>query len=223
MKEEGKPPYLPFSSFLTALDQLAQAVPTQIKKDVFPHHSGVLQGQLIGALRFLDLIDANGFPKGQKLEKLAVEKSIENRRINLRVLLKSSYADVLKRDLARMTPSQLDAAFAEYGISGDTKKKAKAFFIKAAKFTGLAVSPLLTRRNRSSAVMLKRKPNTALSNAESQEQHSAPFASKTIELKNGATLTVVLKGNFLDLDNEDRELLFRIMDNVKDRSNAHHE
>lgn len=44
VKHQLTPPYLPFSSFLTALDRLAQAMPTQITRDVFTA-SGLLKGQ----------------------------------------------------------------------------------------------------------------------------------------------------------------------------------
>src|SRR2546426_8202821 len=95
-KDRRIPPYLPFSSFLTGLDQLAQAVPNVIQKEVFPSHSGLLQGQLIAALKFFDLVDDNGIPKGDKLERLASQKEIDQRRANVRLLLKSSYAHVIK-------------------------------------------------------------------------------------------------------------------------------
>jgi hypothetical protein len=215
----AKPPYLPFSSFLTALDRLAQAVPPKIEKDVFPHHSGVLQGQLLGALRFLDLIDDNGIPKGNKLERLATEKDIPARRANLRPLLKTAYSDILKLDLTRMTPSQFDSAFERYGISGDTKKKAKAFFMKAAEFAQIEVSPYLIRRSRGSISARKRK---GAQKGHPRVNSPAPviydtekFESKTLELANGVTLTMVVKGNVLELQGKDRDLVFAIMDQLK--------
>src|SRR5438094_6293332 len=122
MATRRMPPYLPFKSFLSALDQLAQAVPNMIVKEVFPSHSGLLQGQVISALKFFDLIDEHGAPKGNKLERLALEDT-DQRRASLRLLLKSGYAEVIKLDLGKITPSQLDTAFGAYGVTGDTKKK----------------------------------------------------------------------------------------------------
>jgi hypothetical protein len=149
MTHQPTPPYLPFSTFLTALDRLAQAVPTQISRDVFASASGLLKGQIMIALRFFDLIDVNGFPKGNSLERLAKEKSTSSRRANIRRLVLSSYKEVMKFDLTKMSPAQLDAAFQRYHVQGDTKKKAKTFFIKAAQFAELDLSPLLTSRTRS--------------------------------------------------------------------------
>jgi hypothetical protein len=221
IRDEGKPPYLPFSSFLTALDQLSQALPTEIKKNVFPYHSGALQGQLIGALRFLDLIDEEGLPKGKKLERLALEKTVPSRRANLRPLIKSAYSEVLKIDLAKMTPSQLDSAFEKYGVSGDTKKKAKTFFIKAALFSELAVSPLLTRRSRVSTGARKRKLATHSATSSGIDMNlieNREGAAKSLQLKNGVTLTIIVKGNLLELENKDRDLIFTIMDHLKSYS-----
>src|SRR5207253_7799835 len=107
--------------------------------------------------KFFDLVDDNGIPKGDKLERLAVQKEIDQRRANLRLLLKSSYGHVIKLDLLRVTPSQLDTAFADYGISGDTKKKAKTFFLQAARFAELNLSPLLMRRGRAPLSSRKRR------------------------------------------------------------------
>jgi hypothetical protein len=216
-KDRRMPPYLPFSSLLTALDQLAQAVPNIIRKDVFPSHSGLLQGQVISALKFFDLIDEHGVPRGNKLERLALEDTGQ-RRASLRLLLKTGYADVIKLDLAKVTPSQLDAAFGAYGVTGDTKKKAKIFFLQAAKFAELDLSPLLIRRGR--APLSSKKKRTALQPLESNRQNNLadnhrPGTSKTIELKSGATLTVTVSGNLLELDATDRELVYGIMDQIR--------
>jgi hypothetical protein len=219
LKDRRLPPYLPFNSFLTALDQLAQAVPNIIRKDVFPSHSGLLQGQLISALKFFDLIDEHGVPRGNKLERLALEDT-DHRRASLRLLLKAGYAEVIKLDLGKVTPSQLDSAFGAYGVTGDTKKKAKIFFLQAAKFAELNLSPLLVRRGRAPSINRKRRATTQSTDANSadavnRQDNSAPSMSKKIELKNGVTLTVIATGNLLDLDGTDRELVYGIMDQIK--------
>ncbi|HJT67065.1 MAG TPA: DUF5343 domain-containing protein [Pyrinomonadaceae bacterium] len=220
-----KPPYLPFKSFLTALDRLAQAIPPTIGKDVFPHHSGALQGQILGALRFLDLIDEKGRPNGKKLERLANEKDVDARRTNIRPLISSAYSEILKIGLETMTPSQLDSAFERYGVSGDTKKKAKTFFIKAATFADMDVSPLLIRRNRRATSGKKRKahPRDARSSAVADERtiDSDPSQSKTVDFGKNVSLTVSLRGNVFELDGKDRELVFSIMDQLKSHSGSH--
>src|SRR5687767_12495234 len=150
MPNKRTPAYLPFKTFLSALDRLAQGMPHEVNKECFPTYSGVMHGQIIGALRFFDLIDDSGVPKGPVLEQLAVQKSVARRKVNLLPLLKTAYSDLIKLDPTRLTPSKFDSAFENYGISGDTKRRAKTFFIHAAQFSGLELSPLLTRRTRAS-------------------------------------------------------------------------
>jgi len=217
-KDRRLPPYLPFSSFLTALDQLAQAVPNIIRKEVFPSHSGLLQGQVISALKFFDLIDEHGVPRDNRLERLALEDT-DQRRASLRLLLKAGYSEVVKLDLRKVTPSQLDSAFSAYGVTGDTKKKAKIFFLQAAKFAELSLSPLLVRRGRAPSGGRKRKAAIQSALAASAEpaarESNATSLSKQIELRSGLTLTVTLTGNLLDLNGADREMVFGIMDQIK--------
>jgi hypothetical protein len=215
VKNPRVPPYLPFKSFLTALDQLAQATPNIIRKDVFPSHSGLLQGQVIGALKFFDLIDEHGVPKGDRLEKIALETTAQ-RRVSVQSLLKTAYADVTKLDPAKITPSQLDAAFDAYGITGDTKKKAKIFFLQAAKFAELKLSPLLMRRGRTHSTATKRKVERHQPRSVQRRplENHRDGAMKTIELRSGATLTVTLTGDLLELNQADRDLVFAIIDQI---------
>jgi hypothetical protein len=214
------PAYLPFKTFLSALDRLAQGIPHEVKKERFPTYSGVMEGQIIGALRFFELIDDNGVPKGTVLERLAQEKTVGSRRRNLLPLLKAGYSDIIKLGLTRLTPSKLDAAFENYAISGDTKRRAKTFFIQAAQFAGLELSPLLTRRTRASTG--KKKKQSPLTGAEQSTLNQESIGnngeeSVTIQLSGAVTLTVILAGKLVRLDKDDREFAFGIIDSV----NAH--
>jgi hypothetical protein len=209
-----KPPYLPFKTFLNALDQLGSNMPNHVEKTFFDSYSGAIQGQIIGAFRFLELIDEGGLFKGDVLERLATEKSIAARKVNLRPILKSRYSDVVKLDLRKLTRSQLDAAFDDYGVSGDTKKKAKTFFIKAAKFAELEVSAQLTRR-RMVAGGTKRKRSLVqpvrIERDVSQTQEIAESVmSETVKLKGGSTVTITVKGSLLKFD-QDLEKVSAVM------------
>ncbi len=201
MKQHLTPPYLPFNSFLTALDRLAQAVPTQITRDVFANASGVLRGQIIIALRFFDLIDENGLPKGAVLEQLAKEKSIPSRRANLRRLVLSSYKEVMKFDLSKMSPAQLDTAFQRYHIKGDTKKKAKTFFIKAAQFAELDISPLVTSNTRapSGKKQIAAKPSAPEVTAQSGNRR---IYERVFKFSDGTVATLIALGDLAETDEE---------------------
>ncbi len=217
------PAYLPFKTFLSALDRLAQGMPDEINKECFPTYSGVIQGQIIGALKFFELIDESGMPKGSVLERLAQQKSVDRRRANLLPLLKSQYSDIIKLDPTRLTPSKLDAVFDNYAISGDTKRRAKTFFIHAAQFAGLELSPLLTRRTRASAG--KRKKQTQHLGIESSHANREGSGmdveeALTVQLSGGVTLTVSLAGKLTRLSKQDREFAFGIIDSVNEHKTS---
>lgn len=216
MSNKRAPAYLPFKTFLSALDRLAQGMPHEINKECFPTYSGVIQGQIIGALKFFDLIDDSGVPKGSALEQLALQKSVARRKVNLLPLVRTAYSDLMKLDPARLTPSKFDSAFESYGISGDTKRRAKTFFIHAAQFVGLSLSPLLTRRTKRTSVKRKKLQHQAIDSSvvatESVPQNNEEAIS--IQLSGDVTLTIILRGKLTRLRKEDREFAFGIIDSV---------
>ncbi len=154
-------PYVPFSTFETALDKLGAlaTLPPRIDHTVFPSMGGIAKGQVIGALKFFRLIDNDGIPD-PSLKEMAKNK--EHRKTAIRELLKKHYPNISENDLAGASPGQLDSKLADktYNISGETKQKARSFLIKAAEFAGLPISTLLkakgprgprARRTRTSA------------------------------------------------------------------------
>jgi hypothetical protein len=219
---ENKPtitaPYLPFLTFLGTLDQLAShGMPNKIDRSVFPSQSGVMQGQIIAALRFFNLVDEHGTPS-KTLETLAMNG--DSRKANLKPLITSHYADLIKLDLIKVSPSQLDQKFDDYGVSGDTKKKAKTFFVKAAQFVELPLSPLLTRKTRSSGPRKKRTPGAKAAQQENREIVNNPpppnGMTKTIALKSGGELTLALSVNLFDLIGTEREFVFGLIDKIQE-------
>ncbi|HLN98649.1 MAG TPA: DUF5343 domain-containing protein [Pyrinomonadaceae bacterium] len=218
-KKTSTAPYLPFLTFLGTLDQLAShGMPNKIDRSVFPSQSGVMQGQIITTLKFFNLIDEHGTPS-KTLEALAL--NADSRKANLKPLITSHYADLVKLDLTKVSPSQLDQKFDEYGVGGDTKKKAKTFFIKAAQFVGLPLSPLLTRKTRSSGPRRRRAGGIrATAQQENQNDfHEPPPASgmsKTLTLKSGGELTLSLSVNLFELIGGEREFVFGLIDKIQE-------
>lgn len=214
------PPYLPFRTLLNVFDQLGeQGVPHRIDRSVFPTQSGAVQGQIIATLRFFGLIDASGVPAGRALESMAKDKSL--RKVSLRTILGACYKQLISRDLTKMSPLQLDQEFEGYGVTGTTKTKAKTFFIKAAQYTDLPLSPLLTKKTRNSTGARKRKGASA-SRASDQDQAHLPrppgatnTESFTVNLKTGGVITVQLDVNLLDLEGDDRAYVFKLIDDLK--------
>ncbi len=126
-------------------------------------------------------------------------------------------------DLTRATPPQLDGVFnaEQFGVSGDTRVKAKTFFIKAAQFADIPLSPLLLSKARSTSPR-KRKPaaasggNGGSSTGSVVQQPAVPHGqdstSQTVHLSGGGSLTLIANVNLLTLTAEDRTFLFQIID-----------
>jgi hypothetical protein len=212
-------PYLPFATFISALDNVAaHSVPNIIDRSSFPSFSGQSVTATLSAFRFFDLIDATGAPL-MELHALAMQK--DDRAANIKALLESHYAKLIALDLSRTTPSQFDEAFAPevYGVTGETRVKAKTFFIKAAQFAKLPMSKLLLNKARASGPRKKRKVagdgNGATQQATGTASTVLPANSgttKTIALSDGGSLTITANVNLLTLSADDRTFLFKIID-----------
>src|ERR1700722_6437466 len=149
--EKRVPPYLPFKTFLSSLDALSHGVPPRIDRTLWRSQSGVTQGLIMNAYRFLGLVDDNpgaNDSSTQELDQLA--KHSEKRPETLRGLIEAQYYGVLEEhDLTKMTMKMLEDAFEkEFSVGGGTKQKAITFFLKAAKFADIPLSPYLTSQLR---------------------------------------------------------------------------
>lgn len=197
-------PYVPFRTFLTALETLERACPNQLDRSLWPSYSGAIQGQLLGALRFLGLMDEAHCPTAELRELLAKK---ESRRALLRRILERTYAPLVALDLSRTSPNQLEEALRQYGLTGATHKKALSFFLQAAQYSGLPLSVLLrakTRGGSGGGPRRHRSPST-----------EAPAVAKTIHLKSGGTVTITAAVDLFSLNAADREFVFELIDKLQ--------
>ncbi|HXN48681.1 MAG TPA: hypothetical protein VN893_18665, partial [Bryobacteraceae bacterium] len=175
--EPGRPvvPYVPFKTFLTAVDALEAGLPNQLDRSVWPSYSGAIQGQLLGAFRFLGLMDEGNCPT-PALADLVSKRAA--RRELMRGLIERHYRPLVALDLTRTSPRQLDDAMRQYGLSGATHKKALSFFLQAAQFAGMPLSVLLKAKTRTAAFGHKRAATVAVVS----EAPGTPL-SKTVRLR----------------------------------------
>ena len=146
--------YVPFRTFLSAMDSLEHGIPKVIDRTMWRSQSGVVQSQIMMALRFFDLVDDEDRPT-QALHRLVDAK--EKRSEHIRALLHHSYHAIIEHDLTKMTPKMLEDAMDEYHVTGDTKRKAVTFFLQAARFADLPMHPLLSGQIRSTLTRRKRQ------------------------------------------------------------------
>lgn len=149
-------PYISFQTFQSGLDAVANAgVPNIIDRHSFKSFSGGAVAAVLSSFRFFNLIDSAGKP-AESLKPLAENK--DARKQNIRTLLEYHYDTVIALDLLRATPGQMDEAFSnsKYNVTGATKRKAQAFFLKAAAFADIPIGTLLMSKSRN--VSTSRKP-----------------------------------------------------------------
>ena len=220
------PPYLPFKTFLSSLDALSHGVPPKIDRMLWRSQSGVTQGLIMNAYRFLGLVEDDD-SANEWLERLV---SPNQRGKELKSLLEYQYEPILsKHDLTKMTLKMLEDEFEKsFSVSGGTKQKAITFFLKAAKFADMPLSPYLSSLLR--ATRKKRGPRQRV-NGDSgiAEQVHAPFApvhtpeasTHSVRLISGGRLTVSITANPFKMPQDDRQFVFAIVDQLQKYEEDH--
>lgn len=135
---EPKPPYLPWTSFENITDELrGKGLPQTLHRTAIQGKSGSTQTQYLSALRFLGFIDGKDRPTERF--KTYVENPDQRKQIMLDVL-NEKYSAALALGKTS-TPHELNSQFRKYGVDGETGRKSIAFFLNAARFAGLELSP----------------------------------------------------------------------------------
>ena len=157
------PPYVPYKTFRNFLDSMRIAIPGRIDRSLMSSMSGSLQGQLIAALEYLQLIQSGTGAVSEKLAKL-VRADGEERQQLLSDIIKTSYRELFCDgfNLQNATSQQIHEQFGKYGTSGDTTRRCIAFFMNACEDAGVTVSPHFKRSpgpRAGSSVIRKRTSN----------------------------------------------------------------
>lgn len=228
--------YATFDTFLSVLNEFrAGGIPPVIDKETFEDKSRHDKFQLLGAFKFLDLIDEYGKPT-QKLEYLV--NQVEARPVAIKRLLELSYPVLFEHGISELKRDTLDKYLSDYNVNGETLKKARSFFINACRFAGIPLPPAITQRIRKPRT---KKAETAVEPArdffeQSDEQFEPdakdenmppdtedngrvepqPSFVNTIILKSGGKLTLSAEVDVWKLDKEDRNLVFKLVDDMKD-------
>jgi hypothetical protein len=214
--------YVSFKTFLSAVEALGQGVPKRIDRTMWRSQSGVVQSQIMMALRFFNLVDEDDKPM-PALHRL-VDAPSEKRPEQIGALLRYAYHDIIEHDLTKMTPKMLDEAMENYHVNGDTKRKAVTFFLQAARFADLPMHPLLSGAIRNSA------PRKRRNKRDSGEQEEQSFRSragdlpasnqngpapKVVQLRSGGTLTLAVNVDVFSMSPEDRAFVFGVIDTLQ--------
>lgn len=231
MSEEtnsATPAYLPWKTLTNTLDTLADNMPNRIDKTAFPGQSGSGQYQLMLAFKFFELIDDSGKPTAM-LHELATRDEAA-RKAAFKKLIDKKYAPLISLNLMKTTPGEFAEKMAEaYNISGDTRLKATRFFLNAAEYLGIAVSPLLLRDktkpvgngtpSRKRATKQTPKPEGTPTPSTPQPVMNAG-TSRSISLSSGGTLTISATLDLFSLNPTDRTFVFGLIDKLDEYEKA---
>jgi hypothetical protein len=226
-------PYLPFSTLLNSLDVLSQGVPPKLDRSLWRSQSGLVQGQIMNAYRFLGFVDEmQGDASTEELIHMA--KKVEQRPEILRGIIEAQYYDILENhDLTKMTMKMLEDEFEKhFSVSGTTKQKAIAFFLKAAKFADMPLSTFLQSQLRNTGARKKRGPKqrndqqngteeSLQEDVEAQTRVPVGTISHSVRLASGGKLAVMVTANPFAMPVEDRQFVFSMIDMVQSYEKSH--
>jgi Family of unknown function (DUF5343) len=137
--EDFKPAYVSFTMLDNAVERMRiEGVPARVDRGYLGSASGTTKAQFLAAAKALQLLD-NDLKPTATLHDLVDHKDRAPEII--RGLLTRFYGPVIALG-TNATQQQLDETFREeYGISGSTVRKAVTFYLAAAKFAGIPLSP----------------------------------------------------------------------------------
>jgi hypothetical protein len=211
--------YVPFRTFLSAIEALEHGVPRKLDRTIWRSQSGVIQSQIMMAFRFFNLVDEDDRPT-QALHRLVA--SPEQRPEQVKALLHYAYHDIIDHDLTKMTPRMLEEAMDHYSVTGDTRRRAISFFLQAAKYAELPMHPLLLGQTRNTSGTRKRKAKRPgfvpeMNGAVDPTYQLAPTrgSEKSVHLSSGGAVTLSLSYDPFALSEEDRKFVFELVDKLK--------
>jgi hypothetical protein len=227
-KKAATVPYVAWKTFISTLDSLAHFTPDKIDTSIWGNFSGGVRSQLLSTYKFLGLITDDGTPTPE-LRKLADDKS--GRPELLRTILRKGYGDLMKLDLAKATPNSFDAEMRKYGQEGETHRKAQGFFLLAAKYAGVPLSPLLLKRGSLIAMRPRRKQEktetngaVAAAGAATNNGAGAPATNaRSFNLPGGTVLTIGTDRDAMRMNSEDRKIVFGLLDEMEKYGSAEEE
>jgi hypothetical protein len=222
----GAPPYIAFRTLIDTVDRMAkEGAPSRVDKSYLENFSGGYQTQVIAAFESLRLLEAEG-RLSDRFKALVTADEAERKRL-ISQMVREQYGDVLALG-TNATQLQLMDAFENMRIKGDTRRKAIAFFLKAAEYGGVSTSPhwktpgASQRRaaTRATQRTTAKRARGARGSEDEQQQPPPPASTAenvhSIRLRSGEELTLKLTGNLLVMPRDDRNFVFGLIDMMQD-------
>jgi hypothetical protein len=210
------PPYnVPWATVINHVEKMEKGgVPDRIDRSYLSGVAGGIQPYLIGAFRQFGFIDENGFP--QPVLHDLVSKPDARKEI-ISGLLRRYYPKPTALGETNSTLLQLDEAFKEeYGQEGATREKAKRFFLAAAQWADLPLSPnWKVKASGPKSGSAGRTSRRTPAQPQIPRVDRAAGDTHSVDLKSGGTVTLSVSVNLFELDREDRDYVLELVDRLK--------
>ena len=137
--QDFTPPNVSWTTMTNLIERFAKegGLPSQVDRSYLSNLPGSTQTAVIAALRSLKLVDDSLSPT-EDLESWVSEP--DDRQGLIAEILRIYYPGPLSLG-PNATQQQLEDKFREFGVTGSTLRKAIAFFLSAASYAELALSP----------------------------------------------------------------------------------
>ncbi len=176
------PPYISYRTFHNFIDGLEHGVPARIDRSYWgDKFSGSTGTQLLGALRFLGLIDTSNVP-GSRLRQLVSFKG-KQRADALRQICTDAYVFLLGStfDPQQATYAQLEELFHNmYQLTDDVARKCIKFFIELSTAADIPLSPFILKKSRTMRATTGTKKVTKRTNSRTNRNLVVPTTTETI-------------------------------------------
>lgn len=142
--------YIPLKTWMDGIDTLTQGIPNAIDRSVWSHRPNATRSQILSAFKFLGLIDLESNHPQDILRELVDARKSDNQvkqSALVKQLLESSYPEIMASAGQYSSNDKFrDIMQSKYKVSGTTLDRAVRFFLDAADFAGVNVSPHWSRR-----------------------------------------------------------------------------
>lgn len=216
------PPYMSFATLLNQIERMErEGTPARIDPSYLVGMAGGTRGQFKMGLRSLGLIDESD-QVTESLIRLA--KKPDERPEILADILRDRFPRLVGLD-QNATRGQLDDVLAEYGLGVDTRRKAASFYVAAASFAGISLSPHIRPAkgvNSAGAQRRAKRPRkrTVAPSTLVTPPAAAQGNSHALSLRSGGQVTLSVSVNVMELSVEDREFVFHLIDKLRDYENG---
>lgn len=227
-ESKPSPPYGSFGTwwnYLTGLN--AQTLPPQLDRSMMRGKSGTDQLVINMSLKFFGLVDPQKNNEVLDSLKGLVAADAEGKKSILGELVRTRYPKQIEVSDGLGTEKQLHESFEdEFGVTGETRRKAATFFLHAASMAGIKVSPNFPKA-RSGSGQGRAATGTPKKATGARKRAGVAGATKTkdpgggdaytINLESGGSVQLIVTADLMTLlrNDGDRQLVTELIEKME--------